>query len=426
MNSPLPLLCCLIVCLAVPAQGQDDSVLPAWLRFDIEERGRFEGITGLDYVEGQDDAYFLNRLRFNTTLLPTDWLRFHVQVQDSREGGRRQPVPAKVENPFDIRGAYVEIGREDTGWLFRAGRQVLQYGDARLIGPGPWSNVPRVFDGARLAYRRPGVQLEWFAATRAAPDEDDFDRISQDDRIAGFYPTFSIGSTGNKVEPYFLWKGTRNEQNEAGHAGSKNVYAGGLRATGPIPNQFYYTVEAVFEGGNQAGDDLRGWATSLRLGRNIKPAPRAVQLFVEYDYASGDSNPSDNRVGTFDQMFPSNHGKYGIADLMGWRNMHGIRTGVPLQLTGRWKLSVDYHSFWLANLEDYYYRSNGRPVVRNPAATSRHVFQEFDIQNTIAVAKPLDFLFGYAHVFHGQFLKESTGGSPATYAYVQFVITISP
>ena len=36
--------------------------------------------------------------------------------------------------------------------------------------------------------------------------------------------------------------------------------------------------------------------------------------------------------------------------------MHGIRAGVPLQLTDRFSLNADYHSFWLATLQDALYR----------------------------------------------------------------------
>jgi hypothetical protein len=96
------LLLSLILAAAAPAQ--DKSVLPRWLEFNIEQRSRPEGRTGLGFEPGENDACYLSRLRFNIGLLASDWLRFDIQVQDSRQAGERKPLPAKVLNPFHLRG----------------------------------------------------------------------------------------------------------------------------------------------------------------------------------------------------------------------------------------------------------------------------------------------------------------------------------
>jgi hypothetical protein len=286
--------------------------------------------------------------------------------------------------------------------------------------------VPRVFDATRLAYRGDSYRLEWFVGAHATPDENGFGQFRDDDRIVGFYPTFQAGPNGTELEPYFIWKGRRGQASEDGLAGSKNAYTGGMRIADPLPRQFSYSVEAAFQGGDQAGDDLGSRATSLRLGPVLKQGPPGVRVFVEYDYASGDDDPADRKAGTFDQIFPSNHGKYGIADMMGLKNMHGLRVGVPLELSPRLSLNADYHSFWLASLQDALYRASGAAVIRNPDASSKHAFQELDIYGVFKLAQPLDLLAGYAHILPGTFLKESTPGSATTYAYVQLVVTIHP
>ncbi len=151
MEQVLPRIIVLPVLSPFVLPAQKQSALPRWFQFGIEERARFEGFTGPAFGRGQDDAYLLNRLRCNVTLVPADWLRFAIQVQDSRSAWRRRPAPGKVHNPFDIREAMVDLGNWDGGWYLRAGRQVFAYGDERLLGPGPWSNVPRVFGGARCS-----------------------------------------------------------------------------------------------------------------------------------------------------------------------------------------------------------------------------------------------------------------------------------
>jgi hypothetical protein len=74
-------------------------------------------------------------------LKPADWLTFYVQGQDAREiASDRADIPgllgAEGDNPFDLRQLYVEIGDAKVSPLsLKVGRQVLLYGDQRLIGP---------------------------------------------------------------------------------------------------------------------------------------------------------------------------------------------------------------------------------------------------------------------------------------------------
>ena len=82
-------------------QGQ---ALPAWLKLGAEIRGRAETNTGIRFVPGNDDSYYLHRLRLNATVEPQRWLRFVIQAQDSQAPGYSQkPVPDTVVNTLDLR-----------------------------------------------------------------------------------------------------------------------------------------------------------------------------------------------------------------------------------------------------------------------------------------------------------------------------------
>jgi len=407
------------------AQADSQTLLPNWLDLGLEQRGRAEGYTGIHHETGADDAYYLNRVRFDVAVTPADWIRFAVQLQDSRAAGRRQPVPAKMRNPLDVHNAFVDLGPAGkNGWSLRVGRQELAYGDQRLVGPANWGNVGRVFDAARIGYQRKKVRVEAFASTLVINDDDRIDPFETAQQLHGVHVSISDGPAGGAAEPYFFRKRAKDQTGESGRAGWKNVYTGGLRYTGPLPNRFDYTGEVALQGGDVAGDALRAWAAAVTLGRVVKVGVPGARLSVEYDYASGDGDPENGRTGTFDQLYPTNHGKYGIADQMGWRNMHGIRGGASIQLRRRWSAQMDYHSFWLATRNDAMYRSNGAVVARNPDATSSHTHQELDIQTVVTPKTWLLLQFGYAHIFPGQFLKESTGGSPLSYAYASLALRI--
>ncbi len=397
-----------------PAAGQPagNRHPPRWLQLGAEIRGRLERFAGLGYESGSEDTYYLHRLRLNGSVHAAKWLRFSFQMQDARAPGHRAPVPATAANTFDVRGAVAEFGAADgRGWGLRAGRQELSFGAERLVGPSNWSNVGRVFDAVRLTYQAKQARMDWFASTLVQTDKDRLDRFRTGVRLFGFYSSFENVVTGSAVEPFLLWKAVR------GSSAGTHVYTAGLRLAGALPARFDYSAEMAVQGGATAEEDLRSWAGAWTLGRIVVGGEPSLKVLGEYDYASGDERAGDARRGTFDQLYPTNHSKYGIADRVGWRNMHGARGGIELRWPRGRRVSADYWSFWLARRNDFLYRANGAPVVRNPQASSSHVQQELDVYGVVPVGRRLAILAGFARVFPGGFLRESTPGSPVTFFY---------
>jgi len=115
---------------------------------------------------------------------------------------------------------------------------------------------------------------------------------------------------------------------------------------------------------------------------------------------------------------PTNHNKYGTADVIGWRNMQNLRAGVEQTLRPGLKLQCDYHSHWLAQLANVLYSDNGAPVTRPGAiSSSRHVGQEVDLVLSYKISKQYTLGVTYGHLWAGQFLKDTTQGSNVSYPY---------
>ncbi len=92
--------------------------------------------------------------------------------------------------------------------------------------------------------------------------------------------------------------------------------------------------------------------------------PYKPRAFAEYNYASGDRNPHDGRVGTFDQFYPTGHDKFGLADQVGWRNIRDLHFGVEARPTRAVTAALGVHSWWLASATDGLYSASGALIVR--------------------------------------------------------------
>lgn len=391
------------------------------MKFGAELRGRAEAQRGAGFVSGANDTYYLHRLRLNAAFQPARLLRVFVQVQDSQAPAlSRRPAPAGTVNTLDLRQGYLELGSSEKGPLaLRVGRQDLIFGEERLVGAGGWGNVGRPFDAVRLTVGRPGARLDAFAACLTPVVNGRFDRPRLQNGFYGIYGSFDKFVPDAVLEPYALWKTAARVVGESGAAGDLDVWTLGVRWVGKRGPTWDYGTELAIQRGHAARDRIQAWAGHFRFGyRPGRDGP--WRLVAEYNYASGDRDPRDQRRGVFDQLYPTNHNKYGTADQIGWRNIHDLAPALEWRPHRRWRLRFEHHQFWLADRRDALYTEAGAVFVRNPRASSSHVGWELNAQADWQISERLQLGAGLAHLFPGAYLKQSTPGAGFSYPYLMW------
>ena len=396
-----------------------NTVLPSWLRVRGEFRERVEGVEGLGFEASRDDLYYLSRLRLDATVTPTKLLSFQVQAQDARVAKKTVgPTGTPFKAPFDLRQAFADVGNAQSKIGVRVGRQELAYGDQRLVGHLSWQNAARTFDAAKVSIRGDRVQLDLFGASVVRILDDDFDRSGSGNRFTGAYAVASSLIPKASVEPYVFWKRDRNLRSELSTVGSLNLTTIGVRWVGKLPANLEYNTDTAVQTGSLAGDEVRAWAGHYML-RSPAATTHALRASTEFNYASGDADPADGRRGTFDQLYPTGHDKYGLADQVGWRNIRHLRAGVEFTPLKHLPIVANYHSWWLNEKRDGLYSAAGALLARVAAgAASGPVGQEIDIQATRFVTPQLQLAAGYAHVLPGKFLRQATPGASSSHPYV--------
>jgi hypothetical protein len=393
-----------------PFPNRANEVMPAWLRLRAEFRERVEGFENSGFVDARDDMYYLSRLRLNATLTGES-IGATVQVHDARVGAKSVgPTGAPFSAAFDLRQAFVDLGSATTSMLARLGRQEMAFGDQRLVGHANWLNSGRTFDAARLTLKSKPAQVDVFFASVVRILEDEFDKSGNGNRFAGAYANTRRLIPRADAEPYLFWRRDINQRAESGVLDSLEQVTTGARLAGQLPAAFDYNLETAVQRGSLGPDSVRAWASHWQL-RHTLPSARTSHVSGEYNYASGDADPADGIRGTFDQLYPTAHDKYGLADQVGWRNIHHVRVGFDVAVLKATPVTVNYHSYWLAEARDALYAASGAPLARVPGgAASTRVGQEIDVQVSRPLAPYLSLAAGYAHLFVGPFLKEATPG----------------
>ncbi len=387
--------------------------LPTWLRFGVEYRGRLEGFSGGGFAENREDLYWLNRFRMTARFAMKPWLSAAVQAQDARVEGRNGTTTgAPFRDQFDLRLAHVDVGIfEKSRFAMRGGRQELVFGDQRLVGHGNWLNTARSFDAVRGVFRHKKLRVDGFAASVVAIDMDDVNRSGFGNFLYGADAPLAVLPNGGIIEPYEFVRTSSNLQTEAGALGDLTSSTSGVRSAGKLSPRTDYNAEAAIQRGSLGSDTISAWAGHVLIGRTIPIGSKTYRAIGEYNYASGDATPGDGVRGTFDQLYPTAHDKYGLADQVGWKNIHHLRAGVEARPHARLALAGSYHSFWLASATDALYSAGGAVLARIPTgAPDRHVGQELDLQATYTPSPRIQLHGGYAHIFTGAFLKAATPG----------------
>lgn len=394
--------------------------LPKWLRVGAEYRARVEGYTGGGFKPNSEDAYFLSRLRINMFLLPTSWLKFEFQGQDAHVFGKNQnPAVPPYQDSMDLRQAYVEFGDVEKKSLgIRAGRQELAFGDERLLGNANWLNTARSFDGLRGTIRHGGFRADLLAARVVKLQDGEFDWSTPGNNLYGIYGGIEQLVPGATVEPYFLWRRQSGRKTELGMPGVSNFGTVGMRWVGKLPANFDYGTEMDKQAGSLGTDMIRAWAGHWVLGKTLVNARFKPRVSVEYNYASGDRNPKDGTRGTFDQLYPTAHDKYGLADQVGWKNIRNARAGIELKLAKKCGWTGRYDAWWLADPHDALYSATSTVIASNTAGTAgRFVGQELDSVIAYTFSKYLQVGGGFGHIFPGTFLNKTTPGESYNFPY---------
>ena len=172
-----------------------DRSLPSWFHIGGEYRARLEGPTGIGY-SGTNDFYYLDRLRVNLAVRPEEWLLFYGEVQDARTFFNHHIANANpYQDKWTLWQAYSQVGSSETGWVDAlAGRQVLRFGDERVIGPSDWLNVGRTFNVARIDLHHPGYKVSVFASSVVPGESSDLHNTLPGNNLYGVY-----GSSQNLI-----------------------------------------------------------------------------------------------------------------------------------------------------------------------------------------------------------------------------------
>lgn len=311
----------------------------------------------------------------------------------------------------DIRLGNAETnGTTGTGITLRAGRQMLSLGTERLVGTRYGPNVPLTFDGFRGLVSLGGAVVNLLALKPVQPGPGTFDdRRSRAKSLWGAYATLP------GLDLYYL--GYRNDNAHfATKAGRETRHSIGARSFGTTHN-WHWNVEAVAQFGTFADQSIAAWTLGTEIGHKFTETPLTPDAVLRFNIVSGDSNPNDNHLGTFNAMFPK--GKYfGELSPVGPTNIISLNPRVAASLTKTVSASLAGMAYWRYSRSDGVYDIPGNLIRAAGTARARFIGKEVEATLAWQATPELELSTSLSAFAPGGFIRET--GSAKTITLLGF------
>ena len=289
------------------------------------------------------------------------------------------------------------------GVTVRAGRELMSFGNERLIGTRYGPNVPLAFDGVRAIVSLPGAVVSIMDKRPVRQGLREFDdRSDRRRRLSGLYAT--IPHEGGELDIYWLRYGNAAASFADGE-GRETRYSVGARLGGSA-GHWHWDVEGVFQYGKLAASRIRAWTGSLELGHRFPESDLSPDALLRVSVISGDRRSDDDRIGTFNALFP--RGKYfGELSPVGPTNLVAVTPRLTVSIAEPLTVAFAATAYWRYATADGVYDIPGNLIRPAGGSRARSIGQEIETSFSWQAMPELE-VSGSVSVFNaGTFLRET-------------------
>ena len=420
-----------------------------WLTLAGQARERGEYYNQFEFGQSQPQqsgGFLLSRFRLSADLHASKYFRVFAEAKSSlaSHSDISAGQGAGFVDELDLQNAFADVviplGDPATLTL-RGGRQEMLFGVQRLVGPSDWTNVRRTFQGVSGIVDAGGWSVTPMWAELVVVEPHKFDEASPDNKLYGVYAS---GAATNTVTADLYWLGVDNASTTFNQTSGRErrqtiggrLWRGRERLAAPEPQTeqrpaFHenigsspgldFDLEVAGQFGTLGGQDIRAWMISANGGYTFE-SPLKLHPFVTMDFASGDEAPG-GRVGTFNQLYPTNHTYLGAMDYVGRQNILSPSAGVSLRPMPRLSVLLTQFLFWRASVDDAWYGNSGNVIRPGTGSTERYLGTETDLIATYQFDRHVGAYASYNHFFPGAFIRETGPARSSDYVYAALQFT---
>jgi hypothetical protein len=336
-----------------------------YLSLGADFRERFEGndAEGFGLSPHSNNDYLISRTEAHADLHIADQVQVFTQIQSDYAPWKTTIAPPD-QDVLGVEQAFVTVTEPvgDGTARVRLGRQQMNFDFQRFVSDRDGPNVRQSFDAAWGNYENgPWKFITFYSHPVQIPDKGDQPFV---DYSSGAN-TFSVVRVQRDLFGWATLSGyyARYTQDNAKYlsvVGDERRDAFDIRFAGTA-NGFDGDIEVMSQTGSIGNDDIRAWAVGSLSGYTFSDIGWTPRLGFQFDAASGDKNPKDGVLQTFNPLFPNGF-YFSLAGYTGYTNLIHVKPSLTLHPTNSVKLTLAVASQWRETTADAVYVQGDIPV----------------------------------------------------------------
>lgn len=384
---------------------------------DLRERFEFNDAVAFGTGGNQSDSYVISRSEIHADLHLGPQVQVFTQLQSDFAIDKAVLTPVDQDR-LSLEQAFVAITEpfEEGTLSLRLGRQQIGFDLQRFISVRDGPNVRQSYDAAWVEYAHgPWRITSLYSHPVQNRDASPFDDYSS--------PSLSYG--GVKVQYEFTE--TTNLSVLYSHFIQDNVHFPSVsgnesrdifdvHAAG-IDRQFDWDVEGMGQTGSIGGEQIRAWAFGSLAGYTLISYPWTPRMGLQFDGASGDQNPHDHVLNTFNPLFPNGY-YVTLSGYTGYVNFIHLKPSVTLHPTRSLKLLFAVAEQWRESTADAVYTQPDIPVAGTAGRPGSYTGTYGQVRLDWALTPQAAFAVEAVHFDVRETLREA-GGHDSDYLGVE-------
>lgn len=298
------------------------------------------------------------------------------------------------------------VGEEGDSLLVKVGRQILQYGSARLLSTREGANQRLAHDAFLLSWQREEqVRVDAFIAAPVATTPGLFDNRSHPDRTF-FWSIYAVMPSPWQEESNFdlYYIGLSDKESGFAPGGRELRHTVGVRwwdDTGP----WVRNTESIVQFGQAGEREILAGALSLGFGR-LLDGPMKPALMLRADAISGGDDKG--ALNTLHPLFQANN-YFNQGGFLSPSNLYNINPQLILHPHSEVGVTFGVNFQWRFSDEDAIYAPPLRPIGEPSPGTNRYLGTAFNVAVTWDIRDSSQLAIGFTHHEAGPSLTAAGG-----------------
>jgi hypothetical protein len=382
----------------------------------LRERFEANDTAGFGVGANRNADYLISRLEVHADLRLGPAIQVFTQLESTFAPGKLNLTPVDQDR-LDLEQAFVALSEPlgDGHFKLRVGRQQIAFDLQRFVGVRDGPNIRQSYDAIWGDYERgPWRLLGFYSLPVQYRDLRAFDSYSSEHLTYGgvrLERRFGSVETSISYSHY-----TQDNARFASVRGNERRDILDVHGSG-VARGFDWDAEFMGQTGRIGSDEIQAWAVGSVSGYTFSSAAWSPRLGLQIDAASGDSNPNNHRLGTFNPLFPNGY-YVTLAGYTGYVNFIHVKPSVTLHPTKALKLMVAGAAQWRETTADAVYTQPNIPVAGTAGRGSRWTGSYGQVRADYAFNSHLSGAIEAVHFSIGEAIRQA-GGHDSNYCGVE-------